>query len=73
LLISSFSIDELQALCWDAEALLQEDGIQLPVSLEMVGGGSKTAIVMNLIDYFDRRGHLEYLVEAVRSARPGKI
>ena len=73
LMISSFNTDELQALCWDAEGLLEEAGIELPVSLEMVGGGSKTAIVMNLIDYFDRRGHLDYLVQAVRSARPGRI
>jgi hypothetical protein len=31
------------------------------------------AIVMNLIEYFDRRGHLEHLVQAVRNARPGMI
>ena len=72
-MISSFNQDELQALCWDVEGALGEAGIDLSVGLEMVGGGSKTAIVMNLIDYFDRRGYLEYLVEAVRSARPGRI
>lgn len=73
LMISSFNMDELQALCWDAQGLLEEAGIDLPVSLELVGGGSKTAIVMNLIDYFDRRGYLDYLVQAVRNARPGRI
>jgi hypothetical protein len=73
-MISAFSNDELEALCWDAQGLLEEAGIEdVPVSLEMVGGGSKTAAVMNLIEYFDRRGHLGYLVQAVRSARPGKI
>jgi hypothetical protein len=73
LMIGSFNMDELQALCWDAEGSLSQAGIELPVSLEMVGGGSKTAVVMNLIDYFDRRGYLDYLVEAVRNARPGRI
>jgi hypothetical protein len=73
-MISAFSNDELEALCWDAQGLLEEAGIRdVQVSLEMVGGGSKTAIVMNLIEHFDRRGHLDYLVRAVRSARPGKI
>jgi hypothetical protein len=73
LMISSFNTDELQELCWDAEGSLRDAGIELPVSLEMVGGGSKTAIVMNLIDYFERRGYLDYLVQAVRKARPGRI
>ncbi len=73
LMISSFNTDELQALCWDAEGSLEEAGIELSVSLEMVGGGSKTAVVMNLIDYFDRRGHLDHLVRAVRTARLGRI
>ena len=72
-MLSSFDLDELEALCWDAAGLLEDDGIDLSVNLDMVGGGSKTAIVMNLIDYFDRRGYLAYLVRAVRSARPGQI
>ena len=73
LMIRSFNMDELQALCWDAEGLLEEGGIEESVSLEIVGGGNKMAIVMNLIDYFDRRGHLDYLVRAVRNERPGTI
>jgi hypothetical protein len=75
LMISAFNIEGLEALCWDAAALLEEAGIKLkePISLEMVGGGSKTAIVMNLIDYFETRGYLDYLVQGVRNARPGRI
>jgi hypothetical protein len=75
LLISAFDIDGLETLCWDAAALLEEAGIELrePVSIEMVGGGSKSAIVKNLIDYFEMRGYLDYLVQAVRDARPGRI
>jgi hypothetical protein len=72
-MLSAFNTDELEALCWDAQGLLQDEGIDLAVSLEMVGGGSKLAIVMELIGHFERRGHLEYLVQAVRNARPGVI
>ena len=73
LMIDAFNIEGLEALCWDAAALLEEAGITLRVNLEMVGGGSKTAIVMNLIEYFETRGYLDYLVQAVRNARPGRI
>ncbi len=61
-------------LCWDVQGLLEEAGIRdVPVSLEMIGGGGKTAIVMNLIGFFERRGLLDYLVQTVRNARPGRI
>lgn len=73
-MVSAFNTDELEALCWDAQGLMEEAGLgDMPVSLEMVGGGSKTAIVMNLIEFFDRRGYLEFLIVAVRNARPGRI
>jgi len=73
-MVSAFSNAELEALCWDTQGLLEEAGItDVPVGLELVGGGSKTAIVMNLINYLDRRGHLDHLVQAVRQARPGQI
>ncbi len=73
-MVSAFDNNELEALCWDTQGLLEEAGItDVPVSLELVGGGSKTAIVMNLINYLDRRGHLDYLVQAVGNVRPGRI
>lgn len=75
LMISAFDLTGLEELCWDAAALLEEAGIKLgePVGVQMVGGGSKRAIVMNLIDFFEMRGYLDYLVRAVRNARPGRI
>jgi hypothetical protein len=75
LMISAFDLTGLDELCWDAAALLEEEGIEIgePINVQMVGGGSKRAIVMNLIDYFEMRGYLEYLVQAVRNARPGRI
>jgi len=57
----------------DALRLLQGEGIDLAVGLEIVGGGSRMAIVMNRNEFFDRRGYLDYLVQAVRNARPGVI
>jgi hypothetical protein len=72
-MIQAFSSSELEVLCADVEALLNEAGISGQVNLEIVGGVTKTAITLNLIQYLDRRGHLGYLVKAVRSARPGII
>ncbi len=43
------------------------------VDPEIVGGSGKPAQVLNLIQYLDRRGYLDYLVKAVRRARPGII
>ena len=45
-------------LCDDVQADLKARGINEQVNLEMVGGSSKTAIVLNLITYLERRGHL---------------
>ena len=73
LMISSFNMDELDGLCWEVETLLADGDIELSVDLEMVGGTTKRAIVMNLINYLDRRGYLEYLVRVVRDTRPGRL
>jgi hypothetical protein len=72
-MIQAFSIEELQVLCSDIQDDLASVDISLPVSLEMVGGSSKSAQVLNLIQYLDRRGYLSYLVKAVRATRPGII
>jgi hypothetical protein len=72
-IVESFDVEEVETLCADVQQDLDEDGIALQVSLEMVGGTGKTARVRRLIDYLDRRGYLGYLVDAVRRARPGTI
>jgi hypothetical protein len=72
-MIQAFSIEELQVLCSDIQVDLAAVGISLPVNLELVGGSSKSAQVLNLIQYLDRRGYLSYLVKGVRAARPGII
>jgi hypothetical protein len=69
-LISHFSMEELKLLCSDVEHSLAEDGINIPVNPEMVGGDTKPVKVLNLITYLDHRGYLIYLVEEVQRQRP---
>ena len=72
-MIAAFKVDELQLLCDDVEALMLADGISDELDLEMVGGSSKPTMILNLIEHLKRRGQLKYLVQAVRTARPGIV
>ena len=69
----AFSTGDLDILCSDVQENLRQNGIELQVNLDVVGGGSKPLQVLNLIEYLDRRGYLAYLEKAVREARPGII
>ena len=69
-LVQFFDNDELAVLCADVQAELAQDGINLTVSMEMVGGEGKRGKVLNLIQYLDRHKRLVYLVRGVRAARP---
>ncbi|MCP4353016.1 MAG: toll/interleukin-1 receptor domain-containing protein [Desulfobacterales bacterium] len=65
-----FDFDELEILCSDIEADLSNDGVDLEVNLDAVGGGSKKENkVLSLINYLDKRGYLNYLINAVKCAR----
>lgn len=59
-----FSLEDLEIICDTVEQNLQNDGIQLQVNLEVVGGSGKRGKILKLIDYLDRRGHLAYLIAA---------
>jgi hypothetical protein len=72
-MIKAFSTDELEILCSDVQDGLADDGIELQVNLDVIGGSSKPMQVLNLIEFLDRRGYLAYLENAVREARPGII
>ena len=77
-LVSKFSLEDLQELCYFVEQALEQDGVEvmgrpLQVNLEILGGSGKRAKVLNLIQYLDRRGYLGYLVAAMRQLRPGSI
>ena len=72
-IIRSFGSTDLDLLCADVEQDLANDGIELQVNTAVVGGDSLPGQVLELIQYIDRRGYLDYLVNAVRRARPGTI
>ncbi|HSF80731.1 MAG TPA: restriction endonuclease [Anaerolineales bacterium] len=72
-MVKAFSYEDLEILCSNVEDSLVEAGIELQVNLEMVGGSSKPTKVLNLIEFLDRRGFMDYLVKAVRDERPGSI
>ncbi len=72
-MVKAFKTEELELLCSNIQASLARDGIKLDLSLEIVGGNTKPMQVLELIGYLDRRGHLAYLIQAVRQERPGLI
>lgn len=72
-IVDAFSVEELQMLSADVEDLLRGRGVNIPVSLEIVGGAGKPAQVLNLVQYLQRRGQLPVLIEAVRATRPGLV
>jgi hypothetical protein len=73
-LVNAFSREELDALCFDLQEELRSKGLHDgPINLEVVGGNGKTAMVLNLIQYLERRRLLPHMVELVRSSRPGII
>ena len=71
IMIRYFSSNELELLCADIQQDLADNGIELMASLEMVGGNNLPIQAHNLIRYFENRGYLPYLVQAIRQARPG--
>lgn len=72
-MVDRFTNEELETLCADVQQLLNDNSISLQVNLDIVGGSSKAGKILNLIDYLDRRGYVDYLVRTVREARPGAI
>lgn len=72
-MMKAFSMDEIEILCSDVQEALAQDGVEMQVNLDVIGGDSKGVRVLNLITYLERRGHLGYLEQAVREARPGSV
>lgn len=66
-----FSRADLELLCADVQAQLARAGYDEPVSLEVVGGDGLAQQCQRLIEYLDRRGHLDTLVRLALSKRPG--
>lgn len=71
-ILDAYSLEELELLCADLEEQLNARGHGIRLSLEELGGSSKPAKVLNLIEFLDRRQLLNTLVETVRQQRPGQ-
>jgi hypothetical protein len=70
-MVQAFSETDLAELCVNVQEALEQAGKRgVTVDLEIVGGANKTAKVMNLIDYLNKRGLLQYLVDGALELRP---
>lgn len=72
-MVEAFNVEDLDVICQDEQEELNNNGIELLVNMDMVGGQGKAGKILNLIEYLARRGYLPYLLRAVRQARPGLI
>lgn len=74
-LVRGFSLDELEVLCQDVRQELADDGVDLDLDLDSLGGREvpEETLAQRLIDHLDRRGYLSYLVQRVRVERPGSL
>jgi hypothetical protein len=70
-LMQHFSRADLDLLCADVQQRLAREGHNVQVSLEVAGGDGLEQQCQRLIEYLDRRGHLDTLVRHARSKRPG--
>ncbi|MGE0449581.1 MAG: effector-associated domain EAD1-containing protein [Vicinamibacterales bacterium] len=69
----AFSSAELAILCADVQEALNARGVEMPLSLDTIGGATKSIQVLNLVTYMERRGLLHALATAVEAARPGLL
>ena len=72
-MLKAFDAERLELLCVDINTRLERAGSDIRVSPAVVGGRGLETIIANLIDYLDRRGMLNHLLDAVRKAQPGLV
>ncbi len=62
---SRLSLDEMELMCADVRAALEQAGYRVPLDLETVGarGVSKQLAAQRLVEYLNRRGLLPFLVQ----------
>lgn len=72
-MLKAFDRERLEILCADITARLEREGSKVRVSPEIVGGRGLEAIILNLIEYLDRRGLLIFLLDAIRKTQPELI
>src|SRR4030065_207235 len=59
-IVEAFNTDELRLLC-----------AELNIDYENLGSGGKEIIVLELINYLDRRGNIDELLKYCQRERPG--
>jgi hypothetical protein len=59
--------NQLESICLRLTATLQARGLDQSVDFDTVGGSSKQGMVLNLIQYCDRRGWLGDLIDATNT------
>ena len=70
ILIDHFSQSELEEVCSDVQQLLAQLQVKLTLNLSIVGGDTLSNQALRLIEFLDRRRHLEVLVDVIRRMRP---
>jgi nucleoside phosphorylase len=68
-LLKTFDRERLELLCADINARFESEKKEFKVTPEIVGGRSLEAIILNLIEYLDRRNLLDYLLDAIRDVQ----
>ncbi len=66
---SRLTFDDMELLCADVQAALEQAGYAIPFDLETVGarGVSKPLAAQRLVEYLDRRSLLPFLVQALNA------
>lgn len=72
-ILAHFDSERIEILCEDITDQLTQAGHNIAVSPAIVGGNGLETIILNLINYLERRGVLPYLIEAIRAEQPGII
>jgi hypothetical protein len=72
-MVRDFSLEEFAELVAEVQQHRRNQGWDDPLNVEIVGGTTLGAKVLNLIGHLDRRGQLDILVACVRRQRPGTI
>lgn len=68
----TLEMKDLVLVCANLEEDFSSNGISLPVRLDLFGAGrTRSALILELIEYLDRRGYLSKLIEALSHVHPG--
>lgn len=69
-MVQAFTLEELEILCADIKQTLHSNGINEPLSLDMLPGTTQLGKAQGLIVHCEERGWRTYLLTEIRKARP---